>query len=215
MDRGGEIFTSTDGLSESVDESLRQAVQYDASDLPTGLYPYRLRVSSYYRSTVASNFLNGNILVNNQKESVFGAGWQVDGLERLHLRSDGNVVLTEGNGTVKFFSGVQRTALRFDGSNDVLTLGGLPALTRNTFEVWVKPNSGTEGTILAQGGGSGEACTSGIILRGRSSRLCYIISPDGCGADPTICSSGNWVGEWVHVAGTFDGSKQKLYINGE
>ncbi len=46
--QGSEAFTSTAGLSESVDETVLQAVQFDAAEFETGVYPYDLTVTSNF-----------------------------------------------------------------------------------------------------------------------------------------------------------------------
>ncbi|MCK4909653.1 MAG: carboxypeptidase regulatory-like domain-containing protein, partial [Planctomycetes bacterium] len=43
------------------------------------------------------------ILINNQSNSPFGAGWSLQGLERLYPNPDGSVLLTEGDGARSLF----------------------------------------------------------------------------------------------------------------
>ncbi|MCZ6789325.1 MAG: hypothetical protein O7D33_05215 [Chloroflexi bacterium] len=104
VDQPGELFTDTTGLSESVDETLRQAVQLDGIALPTGRYPYRLTLTSNYLSSSISTFLNGQVIVNNRRSSPFGAGWSLEGLQRTHVQSDDSLLLEEGNGSAKIFA---------------------------------------------------------------------------------------------------------------
>jgi YD repeat-containing protein len=49
--------------------------------------------------------VDGYVLINNQRTSSFGAGWSLDGLQRLRKLEDGTLVVTEGNGSVLFFGG--------------------------------------------------------------------------------------------------------------
>ena len=70
---------------ENLDETLRQAVQFDAAGFNTGLYPYRLMVTNNYALSSVSSTVLGAVLVNNEAASPFGAGWTLDGLALLHL----------------------------------------------------------------------------------------------------------------------------------
>jgi RHS repeat-associated protein len=99
----GELFTNTTGLSESIDETFHQAVQFDANSLPTGRYPYRLSLTSNYISSSISTFLNGQVIVNNRSQSPLGAGWTLEGLQRIHVQADGSVLLTQDNGSAALF----------------------------------------------------------------------------------------------------------------
>jgi RHS repeat-associated protein len=92
--------------------------------LPTGVYPYRLDLSYDYSTAYAlTNFFGGPALdstgvptreripfttslddflvISNQVDSPFGAGWSLKELNRLYLQPDGNLVLVEGNGNAK------------------------------------------------------------------------------------------------------------------
>ncbi|NIR29050.1 MAG: hypothetical protein GWN84_06985, partial [Gammaproteobacteria bacterium] len=103
-----EIFTDTSGLAQGVDQSLRQVVQFDASALETGVYPYRLTVTNRFaQSTVARN-LNDLTLVANERESPIGAGWTLDGLQRLQPTRANGMLVIEGGGAVQRFTDVVR-----------------------------------------------------------------------------------------------------------
>jgi hypothetical protein len=102
VEQGGAVFTDTSGLNENVDETLRQVVQFDASGLATGRYPYQLTLTSHYAQSAIASVLPGHVLVNNQQASPFGAGWGLDGLQRLQLDSEGNALLSDGNGSLQF-----------------------------------------------------------------------------------------------------------------
>ncbi len=93
----------TPSLSDSQDETLRQAVQFDAAGFATGLYPYRLMVTNNYPLSSVSSTVLGTVLVNNETASPFGAGWTLDGLARLHL-AGASPVLTAGDGSILRFT---------------------------------------------------------------------------------------------------------------
>ncbi|MEM7223637.1 MAG: PKD domain-containing protein [Pseudomonadota bacterium] len=106
VEQGEPVFTSTSNpspLSESVNETVIQAVQFDASLFSTGVYLTELTTTSHFTQSSVGNSLFDRVLVNNQVNSPFGAGWTLTGLERLHLQADGSAVLTKGSGTVLRF----------------------------------------------------------------------------------------------------------------
>jgi Concanavalin A-like lectin/glucanases superfamily/Domain of unknown function (DUF4983) len=111
------------------------------------------------------------------------------------------------------------SALDFNASTDYLTIPNNPALnmtTAFTLEAWIKADSWSLNSwgnviISKDGWGSGEA---GYTLR--------------CGANGTasfmLGTTTSWkevlstpqmiAGQWYHLAGTFDGARLSLYING-
>ena len=83
----------------------RQSSMFDASRLNTGLYGFSLEVKSNYLSSTRSNSIIDRVIVNNQINSPFGAGWTLSGIQQLYLdRPDGRALLTEGDGGSKIFS---------------------------------------------------------------------------------------------------------------
>ena len=94
----GEVFTDTSSFTLNTAEPFRQAIQFNASPFPTGSYPIRLLVTSHFNQGSVGTFLSDTVLVRNEKSSPFGAGWTLDGLNRLLLQTDGSAVLAKGNG---------------------------------------------------------------------------------------------------------------------
>ena len=106
--QGVEIFTDTgnpsEGLSETSDETFIQALQFDASSLPTGRYPYQMEITSNYTGGSRITAVTGDfVAVFNESASAFGTGWTLEGLQRLHPQADGSVVVTDGDGTFLHF----------------------------------------------------------------------------------------------------------------
>ncbi len=127
VDQGAEVHTSTAGLNESINETIRTGIQFDANLYPTGLYPYQMRLTSHYPQSSLSTLRSNAALINNERNSPFGAGWSIAGLQRLHLR-DGvpQAVLTEGDGGIKVFLPQQSQTQQFtdlalvlDGSGSI------------------------------------------------------------------------------------------------
>ena len=226
VDSGVETFVDTSGFSESLDESLQGAVQFDGTELETRVYPYSIRITSNYGSTKRSSTISGQTIIVNDSDSPFGAGWALDGLMRLKLLPNQDAIITEGNGSVTKFAqsgGISGSALRFDGTNDHVSFGNTTGLFTHTWEAWAKvtdpaPAPGSSvSTIVGQLPGGG-TCGRGTVLRVLSSgRVHYHVDPAGCGGtgSASAFSPLSIVGGWTHVAGTYDGTTARLYINGE
>ncbi len=211
-----EYFTDTTSLSKGVDETIRQVVQFDAREFKTGIYDYLLKLSSNYEQSSVSSVLDGNVIVNNQQNSPFGAGWTLNGLEKLWIQDNGQVLLTNGNGSTHLYhSSSAGFALRFDGRNDLVTFGRVSPIFENTIEAWVKPTSLDKfAFIVGHASGPREVCTFGSFLHNSDGSLCYDVNPSGCSNHNSICTEAI-AGVWVHLAGTFDGNVERLYINGK
>jgi hypothetical protein len=99
VQQGGEIFTDTRSLPEDADSVSRLAIQFDASNLMSGRYPYQATVFSNYLNSSIGGIASGYVIVLNRKQSPFGAGWAITGMQQLHPQDDGSLLLTSGDGT--------------------------------------------------------------------------------------------------------------------
>jgi RHS repeat-associated protein len=100
-----EIFYSW--VSHPADGNInRLAAQFDSSGgLATGAHNYTAVVRSYRSDgSFRENSVPVRILIANEATSAFGAGWSMVGLQRGYLQADGSVVITEGNGSVAYFT---------------------------------------------------------------------------------------------------------------
>ena len=109
IDQGVELFT--DGnipQTQGQFSAVRSAVQFDSTLVQTGLYPYTFTTNCNFPKSRRSTNVRGKIIVNNQINSPFGAGWTLDGIQKLYDLNDqrGTVLLTEGNGSAKIFGSV-------------------------------------------------------------------------------------------------------------
>ena len=135
--------------------------------------------------------------------------------------SDSVLVVADGitdAGIVELCLSAAGFALSLDGSNDLVTFGPVASLNEHTFEAWVNPGTTGGGGFVVQNTGSGPACGAGIYLHHRpvSKQVCYVFDPSGCGTSGTsVCTDGPVLDEWIHVAGTYDGISQRLFVNGE
>ena len=60
----------------------------------SGRYPYQATVFSNYLNSSIGGIASGNVIVLNRKNSPFGAGWAITGMEQLHPQADGTLLLT-------------------------------------------------------------------------------------------------------------------------
>lgn len=103
-----QVFTKPEGangaaLQESLDETIRQAVQFDGSDFETGTYEYTLTIISRYDCSATGTSYSGDVLINNKSDSPYGSGWWPKDLARIIPQADGSVVIDEGDGVLKSF----------------------------------------------------------------------------------------------------------------
>lgn len=152
----GTLYTNVSGLAGN--NQIVQALQFDAGNMTTGIYPFDTTITAHYPSVSVTKPIikTGDLVVNNLKNSEYGAGWSVEGVSRLFAETDGDVVITEGNGDRKYFKArattlnpplapgaTLGTALRFDGNDDFVVYpngsGTLLKALPLTIEAWVRP----------------------------------------------------------------------------
>ena len=108
------------------------------------------------------------------------------------------------------------SALRFDG-NDYISIPDDSSLhqQRLTVEAWAKRDTspGQFKYIVAKGGDGCEAASYGLYSSINGGIAFYVYdgkkwyrSPQG--------SRAIWDGEWQHIAGTYDGAKVRLFVDG-
>lgn len=116
---------------------VRIAVGYDAANDPTGPYRYTLEVKACYGSTCQATTAAGQLAVVNRRESTFGAGWWLAGLERLVMDPFGRPVFwVGGDGSTRRY-----TAARGDSVWGAPSLDRPDTLKRNG-NGWVRLLSG-------------------------------------------------------------------------
>lgn len=94
--------------------------------VPTGIYPYTIELANVYPMTYGTadvfggpptgdtgvatgervplaTGMNNRVVVLNQSDSAFGAGWGWEGLQRLHVQPDDSVLIADSNGTAIHF----------------------------------------------------------------------------------------------------------------
>jgi len=125
---------STGGYYACDSTSNRLAVQFDASNKPTGAYPYTLIVRSYGQdSTFGESQTAIRVLVDNEVNSPFGAGWTIAGYQRMYFAGDSRVI-TEGNGSIGFFASA--SAPGCTTCNYTSPAGDFSTVTRQGVDSW-------------------------------------------------------------------------------
>jgi RHS repeat-associated protein len=100
--RAQSVYTGTTWPSASAG---RIALDYDALNDPTNVYRYSLSVTAYYGDTPVTSSVSGDLSIVNRKDSYFGAGWWMAGLDKLVVDASGNpVVWIGGDGSVRRYT---------------------------------------------------------------------------------------------------------------
>ncbi|HZG44202.1 MAG TPA: hypothetical protein VEY93_14735 [Longimicrobium sp.] len=75
-----------------VGQPRRIALSYDAANDPQGVYQYKLEVTAVYPdNTTGRSLARGSLAVVNRRDSPFGAGWWLAGLEQLQCIECGTI----------------------------------------------------------------------------------------------------------------------------
>lgn len=150
--------------------------------------------------------------MNNNSNSPFGAGWGLSGLQHIVPQADGSVILTEGNRTIQHYRLQAGQALRFDGLNDLITIGYRTPLIEHTLEAWIKYFVLNNGIIFGQMAGPDTTLSTGtfLFLNSATQEVCYEVNPQLA----VVCTPIDSLNTWTHVAGTYDGNSVKLYLDG-
>lgn len=83
----------------------RLALQFDAAHLQTGAYAYNVVVRSHWSDgSTLESVVPTVVLIRNERGSPFGAGWSLDGFQRIHAQGN-DLVLADGDGSLLYFRG--------------------------------------------------------------------------------------------------------------
>jgi len=172
--------------------------------------------------------VNPPVFAGNQTNTMFTPG-ELDAFTTYYWRIDevNDAGTTEGSTwsftTSNTFIDSTVTYLEFDGEDDFVNCGNDPSLqitgSNITLEAWIYApefkDAVWQGCVITKDYGGGAGNDFGYMIR--------------CGGDGVVnfnLGSGNWneinspagtlgIDTWYHVAGTYDGSVMRLYIDGE
>ena len=79
------------------------AIQFGGALFATGRYDYDYSFNCNFPISRRTTPVQGQVIVQNDTNSEFGAGWTLDGLHKLHKNEDSSVLLTTGDGDAWLF----------------------------------------------------------------------------------------------------------------
>ena len=198
LDVGEEVHWDTSTLVDDLtDKTIRTVTQFDASTFATGLYTYRLRLISNYPQSSVAGTQNGRVLVYNLQGSPFGAGWGIDGLQQLHAVGDGDLLLTDGDGTAILFTR-QRTANELIAAKATVGTPTDPqqasanigqAITLFSNEPIFDANSFVTFTTIDDGGNVGTQAVQAVAVAETGDAIAVIVPP-GATSGPVFAEEG-------------------------
>jgi parallel beta-helix repeat protein len=146
--------------------------------------------------------------------------WKLDegsGTTAADSASNNNGTL---NGNPVWTTGQIDGALSFDGNSDYVDIGDKSSLELSSFTIsaWIKPADVNSLQQIAgkHGGSIIGSCGHGYRLEVRDGKASLLIDPSGCGnTNPLTSTTSLQTGQWYFVAGTYDGTTARIYVDGE
>ena len=139
---GSTYYFSTSALRPG--DIMQIGLQANATTLDTGSYPYTMTIAEIRSSNTTFTY-TGNATVENAAEdptfSALGAGWTVNGLEKI-ISATGGVIVDDGSGTVEWFSGSPGVG----GGTYTSPAGDFSTLTLNSNGTYTQTL--TDGTVF-------------------------------------------------------------------
>ena len=205
-----EVFTGLAGFDDDVSEELHFASQFDAAAFATGSYPYEFLLKSDYRGVVLSGAQVtrrsvGRLFLRNEIASPFGAGWGLEGLERLSEQFDKAQLLLKGGGTTQLFEPETENDTLFTNPE---ILSGVPGARHHAIgdlngdgapEI-AAPTPTGGGTVVFWNDGSGRFLSSSFVATAGSAVASRIADFNNDGHGDIVTGHSNAAGQFmVHI----------------
>ncbi len=115
---GNETWFDTAGLQTG--DRIEVGALADVAMLPTGTYPFEFETDAVFQFSRVGTTGRGRLVVVNEANSPFGAGWTLDGLERVREQVDGALLWQRGGGTARDFRSLRAGTGRFAGARALI-----------------------------------------------------------------------------------------------
>ena len=140
------VYFGTNDISG--DASYRFTVPIDGLGIPTGVYDYSMVITPYSSGDVADSenvaTVTGKTNVLNRTDSIFGQGWNLDGLDQLVFDPSGyNVTYVQSDGTMGYF--LSSDGVHFDSPAGPFAFKTLALVTVDDTPVYEL--TGTDGSM--------------------------------------------------------------------
>lgn len=114
---------------------------------------------------------------------------------------------------------IAQTALSFDGVNDFVNCGNDPSLnitgTAITLEAWVYPTSFQPNIWQGNVINKNDVSQTGYMLRvGGTGQINFNFGSFGAWNELNTGANVVSLNTWQHIAGTYDGTTSRIYVNG-
>lgn len=196
----------------------------DAGDLVNGIDVQRQGVANAVKAEILRQEQSLETLkVAFDPNAQLLGYWKFDEEEGTFVKDDsshnnhGKLDLGSGSVPPSRIASSHLFGLRFNGLNSV-NIPSSPSLEPDTLTVmaWVKGNRPQDlAYILSKGADSTTAASFALYSGNNNGLIFYIYDGDNYYSSPEISVPDEiWNNEWFHVAGSYDGSSVRLYING-
>ena len=105
---GGELVTDGPPFCPNNCPFVRQSLAVDATSVPTGIYPSSVTVDCVFPVSRRSRTFERDVKIVNRRNSPFGAGWSLQGLERLHVDRTGRILITRHDSFTRSYTPAYR-----------------------------------------------------------------------------------------------------------
>jgi hypothetical protein len=162
------------------------------------------------------------ILISLQRAKASGlppvGQWKFDeGSGSIAYDSSGN----GNNGTVygaSWTTGISNGTLQFDGVNDYVWISSSPSLALSgnqvSIEMWIRPAVTLNSSLASRVNILDKGDAYGFQMEAGFAKISFFVNI-AYGDRWLATETNNWeAGTWYHIAGTYDGTTESVYVNG-